>query len=249
MGRMNRLGSTDRRPVFARWVGLVLSLVFVTALFVSLPAQAREPNFPAPPNATVAWVGQEMQWGGVDMAARRFETKSSVEKVLEFYKKRWRRGKGGDVGYREAEFDGWEILSRLEDDYMLTVQVQKTDSGGAWGYLGMSNLPEVALADKPPKPADSFPSMKGSIVQNDLRSHDPGQKGRVLALENEFSIEGNVTFYRNHFKADGWNPQVDHPMGPSHVLTYAKRGEQVKIVVQPGRVGKTSIVVNEVDYR
>jgi len=231
-----------------RFLSTTTGCVLVCLLLLPAVAAARYPRFPAPPDASIQKMADEMQALGGALDVRRFESGDTIEEVSNFYKQRWKRGPDGDVGYRESLTEKWYVISRMERGYLLAVQIQPNASGGSWGYLSISELPAL-LEDRAGRSPRStpFPSMAGSVVLDDMHSDDPGKSGRVVSLANEFSLGGNVTFYRDHYRALGWKADMDLPVESGHSLTYSTRGRTVRIVIQATEQGGAVIVANEVE--
>jgi len=223
-------------------------ILAILALVLSSGAQARPPDFPAPDDAKVSQVADSMTVGGRTMTVRAFVTDDSVEQVVEFYQELWKeppvRGAPG-VAYEPDAIAPWHLLTRVEDDYVLTVQLQPTASGGAYGYLATGRLPEPG---KPPAPPPEPPSMQGSTVQSNITSNDPGKSAQTAMLSNESSLESNVNFYRSHYS--GWRKDIDQAMGNGklHALSFSRGRSQVIITIQSSGRGGSKMVVNSVEH-
>lgn len=220
--------------------------LWVTSLLVCwAPAVFAMPDFPAPPWAKVEWVTDQSTFNGMQMKARRFESAKPMEEVLDFYRQKWRQPvKPGLPGYLEDEFNGWRVLSRIKNGYLLTVQVQPDAFGKSWGYLGVSDLPKL---EKIPELGKGVPKMRGSEVLNDILNKDPGKKGRTLVMSNGFSLQSNASFYRNHFTEGGWDSLFDQRShdGKYQVMVYRNGNKEANIVLSRDG-GKTNIVFNTV---
>jgi len=207
-------------------------LLSAIALFTLLPCAVRAGmDFPPPPDAKTEWVAQDMELNNIAMKIRRFESDHSVQQVLGFYRERWRAG--GDYGGGFAETDAmepWIILSRVENQRLYTVQVQSHGARGSWGYLGESDLP--ALAGKT-RTQSRFPAMSNSTVLNDIVNRDTGSRGRTLLLSNGYSVESNASFYRSHFRRQGWTADMDQTVetGRRHVLAFRNGPDTVNLVI------------------
>lgn len=227
----------DRKLVSAHF-----ALVVVGA-GLQITGWAAAPDFPPPPDAQVEWVAGNMRMNGIAMRVRRFEADRSDDDVLKFYRRQWRRGQDERPGYREALAPPWRLITRLEDDYLLTVQVQPRDRHRSWGYLGVSKL---QAKKKPSQLGGRFPKMQGSAVINEVVSHDPGKRARTLVITNEFSIQSNANFYRNYFDDQGWLARMDRDVGSGYVLAYTQSNGEVNIVISKSK-GFTTVVVNDVN--
>ena len=221
-------------------------------LSLAQSALARPPDFPPPPDASVEWVGQNMEMSGVKTSIRAFYSNKSIEKVVEFYRREWKRPvEKNKPGFMETiDAAPWYIISRIEDDYLLTVQVQvqKNDKSSSWGYLSISPLDKIKSDKKNDKPIElgsSTPKMSGSHVLSEIKSNDPGKKANTLIIANDRTINSNAAFYRNHYQGRGWTTETDHNAQDVHTLVFKTRRERVTIMLLKDG-SDTRIVVNSV---
>jgi hypothetical protein len=188
------------------------------------------PKFPAPPKANVTALGEDMVVNGIPMQARKFYTHYNVEEVVEFYKNLWSDNVGRPPGYDiTKDLPPWTIITRIEDDYLLTVQVTRENKHLSMGYLAMSPLVPEDNAYKTPE----FPKMRGSVIMNDISSKDRDTTGRTVVIQNRYSAQSNVSFYRNHYKNAGWGSEMDKNLGlhSGHILQFSKRDNHVTLVI------------------
>lgn len=222
-------------------LALLLSLLIGMAQTASATA-----DFPAPPRSQVQWVSSNMVFNNRTMAVRTFESRLSAERVLEFYRRAWERGTDERPGFQETDaMEPWQIISRIDDEYLLTVQVMNKGSGSS-GLLSASPLDQVFQEQG--DLGHGFPMMSGSQVLNDINTPDFGKSGRTLLLSNSFSISGNANYYRDWYKGRGWRLDMDHASKPGqqHVLAFTRGREKVNIVISAGQ-GGSLIVANSSD--
>ena len=218
-------------------------------LFLTTPLLAGPPDFPPPPNASVEWVGKNIEVNGIKSSVRAFHTNKSIEKVVQFYRREWQRPAEKDLpGYMETiDAAPWYIISRVEDGYLLTVQVQvkKNDKSGSWGYLSTSPLPGKKI--KPKEMAKNMPKMPGSHVMTEVKSKDPGKKANTMIITNSHSLESNVAFYRNHYQGKGWTKETDRGLGHGkvHSLVFKTKRDRITMMLMKDK-NATRIVINSV---
>ena len=217
-------------------------------LLLSLSSIAKTPEFPPPPDSAVEWVAQNIEMNGNKTAIRAFHSDDSIEKVVEFYRKEWRRpAEKGKPGYMETiDAAPWYIITRIEDGFLLTVQVQvqKNNKDASWGYLSISPLPKNP--DKEPAElGSSTPKMPGSHVLNEMKSNDPGKKANTLIIANDHSIDSNAAFYRNHYQGSGWTTETDLNSQDVQTLVFKTKRQRVTIMLLKDG-SETRVVVNSV---
>ncbi len=197
------------------------------------------------------WVGKNLEVNGIKSAVRSFHTRKSIEKVVEFYRREWKRPVAKDMpGFMETiDAAPWYIISRVEDGYLLTVQVQvkKNDKSGSWGYLSMSPLP--GKNNSISELGKGTPKMSGSHVLSEMKSNDPGKKARTMIISNSHSVSSNVTFYRNHYQSKGWTVETDRDLGQGkvHTLVFKTRSNRITMMLMKDKEA-TRIVINLVTH-
>lgn len=226
-----------------------LYYVSVTGLLsLTQIALAGPPDFPPPPDAAVEWVGKDIENGGIKMSIRAFHSNKSIEKVVEFYRREWKKPvEKGKPGFMETiDAAPWYIISRIEDGYLLTVQVQvkNNDASRSWGYLSTSPLPGNKN-NKPVELGSSTPKMSGSQVLNEVKHNDPGKTANTVFISNNNSVGSNAAFYRNYYQGKGWTVETDLNSQDSHALVFKTRRDRVTIMLTKDS-DFTRIVVNSV---
>lgn len=215
---------------------------------IATNAVAKDIEFPAPKNAAVSLVGNNISVGGRSMSIRQFYTRDKIEKVKRFYHSRWEKGEIKDLpGYLETKANPpWLIISRLEQGYLLTVQMQSADDGGTWGYLASSPLSQANTSSAA---LDSFPKLPGSRIIHDMQTKDIGQSGITMLISNEKSLDSNTNYYKNYYQQHGWRTDLDLPLNDSasHILAFTNGRQKVNLVFKT--VDKSTVItVNKVTH-
>lgn len=232
-----------------RLIALGLAAAAALAVFAD-PVFAGPPDFPAPDDAAVRQIAESMVIGGRPMSVRGFTTDDSVEEVVAFYQEFWSEPpeKGVPaVAYEPEVLAPWHLLTRVEDGYAMTVQVQAIPDAGAYGYLAIGRLPEKGEEGPLPLPPDP-PALRSSTVLSNVTSEDSGKTAATAMLNNSKSVTSNINFYRNHYA--GWRKDIDQPMGDGkhHALAFTQGREQVIITIQATTQGGTNVIFNQVKH-
>ena len=202
-------------------------------------AEARS-TFPPPPKSSIGMLGNKMIVNGIPMQIRQFSTNRSLQQVIDFYIALWEDDTDqGLPGYSiSTALRPWTIISRIEEEYILTVQVASVNKRRASGYLSMSPLDPAQRTES----GKDFPRMKGSTILNDTVSEDSGKKGRNVLLQNSNTIKSNANFYRNHYKRLGWEEITEIPphSGKQQVLQFRRSNKHVTLVLKE-QAGATTI--------
>lgn len=220
----------------------------ISLLSLSQAVLAGVPDFPPPPDASVEWVGKDIENGGIKTSIRAFRSNKTIEKVVEFYRREWKRPvEKGKPGFLETiDASPWYIISRVEDGYLLTVQVQvqNNDASRSWGYLSTAPIPSNNK-NKPVELGINIPKMSGSNVLNEIKHNDPGKSANTAFISNEQTVSNNAAYYRNFYESKGWTKETDLDSPDSHALVYKTRTERVTIILTKDKEF-TRIVLNSV---
>ena len=223
----------------------VIKVLFLMLLLSYLPSVAlAAPKFPPPPKAKIGLLGDKLVINGIPTDIRQFATPKSLTTVVEFYQELWEGDDKKEPEYTISKaLPPWTIVTHLEDDYVLTVQVASDGKRGSSGYLAISPL----LPDDRAKPGKDFPMMRGSNVINEVFSDDGGKKGRTLVLRNSSSVQSNANFYKKHFENQGWAVEMDNELfkGKTHNLRFRSGNKHVTLVMKIDR-GATIITSQSV---
>ena len=225
----------------------ILRSKLVVALALLLPVvpvmAAKKDSFPVPPGANLVAVADQINYEGMTMRVRKFDIEMTVEEVLNFYRGYWQGA------FVENDMPPWKMISSKQGDRFYTVQVQPSSSTESWGYLGVSDLPQVLekggrLGSQAKK---FFPMMNGSTVVNDLAHDDVGRQSRTLWINNHFSVPSNTEYYRGFYTQQGWTKLVDQTADASnsHVLVFQQGDKTVNMTINKAEQG-TNIIVNDV---
>ncbi len=218
-------------------VSKFLSFIFITCICSTTLAV----DLPNPPDSTITQVTNSTTAFGVKMEIRRFESRLSQEKIIEFYSKRWT-----DTA-AITQFDPWEMIGRVDREKFVNVQVQN-GFAGSWGYLSISDLPTAIEKDKVQIPEGKhFPKMSGSKVLSEQNHNDPIKKGRTLVISNNFSVDSNGNFYRNHYQGQGWQLVADSKGSKlkGAAMTFSKGRQLLSLTIN--RVNSTTSVVANIE--
>lgn len=227
-----------------KMLNIAVVLLGIMSLLAGVAAAKSKPDFPVPPAATVTWVGDDIVWNGIPMSVRKFTSSKSQLEIREFYKEQWKSPVAkGLPGFIEDVIPGAWLISRMEDGYLMTVQIKT--SGSTWGYLGITELDDISEAHEPGK---GFPRMSGSEVMNEVKHNDPYRDARTVLLVNNYSVPSNVEYYRSHYEGHGWSVAMDQgdDSGSTHTLMLTNRGSEVSLTVVKTNQG-SQIVANIVE--
>lgn len=200
--------------------------------------------FPTMKKMKVQSVASEMDFNGIPMVLRRFDSEEEMEAIFAFYRQEWAKvGMGGKAPV-EYPLGEWKVIATLREPCFYTVQV-KPKGRGSEGLLGLSAPPSDRPAIK-----EDVPMLPGTRVVNDIAHNDAGKTARTLLLKNGFSADANADFYRRNLGDQGWKVLSRHQgavrdtRADTMILKQGVREVSVT-VSQTGR--ESSVLINYVD--
>lgn len=220
---------------------LLLLLIIVASLGATASVNTQALDFPNPPDSTISDVTKSTSAFGMKMEIRRFESRLSKEKIIDFYNKHWLDTAAITL------FAPWEMIGKAERKKFINVQVQN-GFGGSWGYLSISDLPTAIEKDRLKAPDGAgFPQMSGSQVLSEQHHNDSIKAGRTLVINNNFSVDANGKFYRNHYQSQGWELVADSKGSKlkGAAMTFAKGRQLLSLTIN--QIDSTTSVVANIE--
>lgn len=199
-----------------------------------------------PPVTSVIYVGEVVQ-NGMPLQMKQFSTESSVTEVLAFYKQRWSdisRHQKNVPAYLEKHVGEWHVLSKMETDKSVVVQVRKSNRGSTEGYISVS---DISRATKPNRWSSEFPRIQGTQLLSNTESIDKGRVAYTLVLFNDYSVHVNRDYYRDNMHADGWQYARGSEKTKTAILYFRRDKWHCDISVTEADDGKTIIIANLVE--
>lgn len=233
------------KHVSSRLAFSLISLMVLPCIVLWSDLALAAPKFPPPPGSKIGLIAESMVINGIAMDVRQFNSKRSVEEVLEFYREFWPKGTEEKPGYTETDaLEPWLIITRVEEGYLMTVQVTQAGRKGSTGLLGISKLPDP---ENLPELGNKIPKMSGSKIFNDIKTGDIGKNGRTVALINDFTVENNANFYRDYYTGHGYGLDMDKTVsgGDSHAQRFSQQGDVVTIVITKAAEGTVVVTQTE----
>lgn len=240
----------SRFPVALHAARLLCAVCVAAATALSAPAGAASnpvkqcKRFPTMKKMKLQSVASEMEFNGIPMTIRHFDSEEDMAAVFAYYRAAW-AGKGqGGRNPTEYPFGEWQVIATLIEPCFYTVQVKPKGSGSE-GLLGLSALPGDQTTVK-----EDVPMLPDSRVINDIAHNDAGKTARTLLLRNGFSAETNADFYLKNLSDQGWQV-LRNLRGVQHdtraVTMVLKQGIREVSVTITQKGGESSVLLNYVD--
>ncbi|MDQ7735553.1 hypothetical protein QT231_22870 [Halomonas sp. SpR1] len=227
-----------KRRVWNWWVRLLSLAVMFISGGVTIAQATNFPDIRLPDSLSLEVVADEMQIGGLNTRVFAFTTNDSPDDLANYFNRQWR-----EVARVEAE--PWDILSRREGGFLITIQ-SRTDMGPQTrGFIAISDMFD-ALDEERRAPSVDLPMLSGTEVVQDVHSEDAGRESRTLVLKSSRSVIENLDYYRNHFRQSGYEPisQGALSRGDGAGVMILNRGnEELNLVATQSEVGTVVTIV------
>ncbi|MES9970353.1 MAG: hypothetical protein ABW092_09990 [Candidatus Thiodiazotropha sp.] len=201
-----------------------------------------------PPKSTVLYVGKVVQ-NGLPIQMKQFDATASPGEVLGFYKQRWsdtRNYKENTPQYIEKKVGEWWVLSKMEGNSSVVVQVQKSNNNQSTGFISVS---DVSKPQRISEEAVKFPRMNNSQLLSSTESIDNGKHATTIILINNHPILENNEYYKANMGNSGWiytNSKLNEDVS---TMYFSKNSQHCEIAIAKADDGKTVIFANVVESK
>jgi len=196
---------------------------------------------PTPVNARMAVVGLDMRQNGALMSISTFRSTENIDSILEFYRSVW-PARESDPGHVENKAGPWHIISRLEDNVNLVLQLQHGDQGGSEGLFSAVQINDVIAVP----PGIELPP--GGEVLSTTTSSDQTRDATTWIIRSTSGTGHTAAFYRDTLKRKGWQLVSDRMQVDSQVLQFNHRTSTLEMIVSQAFDGSTLSVINRVNH-
>ncbi|MCY4045425.1 MAG: hypothetical protein OXE99_10120 [Cellvibrionales bacterium] len=185
--------------------------LFSLFLLFTIYAYAKQPEIPFPDGVKVTIVGEDIVVNGMPLMAYEFHSRASLEDTAQFYKDYWQeKVSDSDVEhpFLEVEFFGWHMLSRLEEGYNITVQLQEDGIQGVRVLVGMSPLPTMLKKKIKPVIEYNIIQSSGFTVESFVQSTDAGKVSETYWIASRFNVDKASLKIREYYQSRSYSVDV-----------------------------------------
>lgn len=220
--------------------------IALAAFVVSAFGDDRWPDVDFPEQSQVTIVADDMVFNGVAMKTWSFTSWQPPAKVLSFYRALWKDGQAGKPGYIEYEVGEWDVISHLQGDFQITVQLNKEENNTTMGLVGISRLLKL---DRAPVLARSFPRIGNMQIINEIKAVDQEKKSRTIVAVTDASVASSLKYLRSEFRRKGWEEETafaQYSGEPAFALMFRRRSAELNIslVRDADTTGIVAVFVN-----
>jgi hypothetical protein len=227
----------------------MLAITMAVFLFANLSAAAERkwPDLTVPKGSRLVIVGDNLIVNGNETRTWELHVPLSSEDAIAFYQKAWAQPAIPDLpGYSIDETEDWNVISRINKEFFITVQLSDSGRNSCSGYFSIAKLPKSKRAFVLGK---GFNLPPGSTVINDVSAIDGPKKSRTIIAVNDRSVPNNANYFRNEYAKQGWK-ELKKSVGENNTnkeaLLFDKSGQEFNVaLVNQGR--STYVVAVEVN--
>lgn len=233
-------------------IRIIKLLTFFVIAIVSNCCLAKSdnwPDFPVPADAEKVVVADSMVFNGVPMKMWEIKALLAPHALKDFYISVWRGSpkglKSSAPGHQIMETDNMIVISRAENNYLFTVQIDK-QAKASRAYLAISSIKKNDKDEY--VVGEGFPVLTGTRIVNDIKAVDIGKVSRTIVAVSDSPLPAVVGFYRSTLVKNGWVETTKAILIDSRggALIFTKGGKEMNIALVP-KNGTVNIVAVQVD--
>lgn len=207
------------------------------------------PGLPLPPDAKLVVVMENGKVNGIPMQSYILTSWQPAEDTLQFYREEWAEPdsdflKENDPGFKEVSMDSSHLISRVQDDFLITIQFDKTVTKTTKALVGISTLP--TFKTRFVKLGRGVLLDPRSTVMSDIEATDDGRKSRTIVASREGGARYCASAYDTLYRKRGWERLTAEGADPN-VLLFNKARSEVNIVCTEVD-GKSMITLVQVEH-
>ncbi len=197
------------------------------------------PEIPLPDNTTLTVVTDDSTFNGVPMRAWTFSTWQSLESTIEFYRQSWATSDsdlllGNAPGMQQNAAAGWIILSRIEDEFLITLQLNEHETKTAKGILGITTLPGTKSI---PRLGVGVDLDSQAEIISDIESQDGPKRSRTIIAMTKGRVAGVQEMYKQLYLRKKWQQVGAAGSRATSALMFNKNNQEVNIAVTEANDG------------
>jgi len=231
----------ESKSMNVRWTTLLIVVACIS--FVNEGYAFDFSGVRTPAGTETFWVGENIQHNGVAMDVKLLKSRRTVDEMMNFYRDMWGADGAQGEGYVEQTVGDYQIISRIEGNHNIVVQLKRDGDGYTEGYLSAIDISTLNNAsDK-----DDFPSLPNTTLVSKTVSNDSGKEGITRVLMNGHSVSSNVEFYRSRLESSGWKQAHSRAEGDTVITFYNRSNMSMEIAISKRSGKDTVIFVNVVE--
>src|SRR5690606_9206690 len=139
--------------------------------------------------------------------AYEFMSDDSVDDVAKFYRDEWTSkvedSDAEGMPFLEARLQHWLMISRLEKNHNITVQIEKAPLGQSHALVGVSPLPKLAKSNRKNVYEINVPKLVGMEIVSVVASSDKGKKSEIYWIDSSRGVETTLEAFKDYYDKNG----------------------------------------------
>ena len=152
-----------------------------------------------PIESSLAIVSDHIVHNGTAMAIGEFTSSLSAEEVLFFYRQRWAEGGVSGIdelkdlpGFMESSMPGWVMISRLQNEHQVLIQLSTEQTNGSSGFVSIMPL----RASSPSLQSQNQGVFSGLSLLSNNASQDGADRSLMQVFSSPSSVSATHVRYR-----------------------------------------------------
>lgn len=203
------------------------------------------PEVPTIPRTKYEWVAQDAWVNGLPSRILKFDSELSPQELKEFISQQWSRDYR--AGVRAYIVAGAEVVSTLDDEHHLALQIRKGKQGGSTGTFSVTKPAEIK-SDYTPQ---AWKQYSDTQVTQVMESIDGPRRSLWGSLTSTAGFRINVDRWRSEWVRQGY--QVTGEAGDDKSLRnkswvgyFDKASKSVEMTISEMPTGgRVNIVINQ----
>jgi len=196
-------------------------------------------QIPVPSDAEVRVVARDLVQHGLPVDIASLTTSQSLDATLDFYREIWPERSDGP-GHLESRVDDWTIISHLNGDQNVVVQL-RDDSNGTTGLISIMSLQVVAT----PSAASQLLPPGGEQLST-TTTKDIGTSATTSVVESPDRPGVVSAHYKDTLQRAGWSLVSERVVSGQIVLMLQQTGAWIELIVSDEESAGSLVVLNEV---
>lgn len=197
------------------------------------------PEMPFPENSSLVIVSENMIFNGLPMKTWELKALMSPKELLRFYENVWAEPAektSQDIpGHLTKRIPNYTVISRAENKFLLTVQIEDKKSSSSNAYLSISKI--LDGSKKNYVIGNGFPAPAGTVFINDIKALDGNKKSRTIIAASDDPLQSIARFYQSTMRKSGWVELTRHitMTKKGGAMTFQRNKEELNITLSPGK--------------
>ena len=237
-GAVSRSVRRRRSPVRAPRLGLALGGALALSTLDGRADVGALLDVPLPPGAESRLVAAELVQNGRRLSIATLEPRGTLEDAFAFYRRAW-PADDAHPGHLESRAGRWSVISRLDGERHVAVQLRESVDGTSGFISAMSVAERTEASLAPPMPP-------GASLLSSTTVRDGDTDASTFVLESRSRPAELLGFYRDRLTRAGWRVRLERDRTNASVALFERERARFEVVVTRASGGTSVAVLNEV---